>query len=107
MVSPSYKVFEIKNCNKIFISYIIKIPRMLYEYELASKQGASIVRRNLDINLFYLIKINLPPLEEQNKIAEVLSKADEEIELLKRDLEQEKDKKKALMQLLLTGIVRV
>lgn len=107
MVSPSYKVFEIKNCNKIFVSYIIKLPRMLYEYELASEQGASVVRRNLDINLFYLIKLNLPPLQEQNAIAEVLSKADEEIELLQKDLEQEKEKKKALMQLLLTGIVRV
>ena len=37
----------------------------------------------------------------------ILSAADKEIELLRKDLEQEKQKKKALMQLLLTGIVRV
>ena len=36
-----------------------------------------------------------------------LSTADREIELLQQDIEQEKQKKKALMQLLLTGIVRV
>lgn len=52
-------------------------------------------------------KILLPSLEEQTAIAEVLSAADREIELLRQDIEQEKQKKKALMQLLLTGIVRV
>ena len=49
----------------------------------------------------------LPPLGEQTAIAEVLSSSDREIELLRQDIEQEKQKKKALMQLLLTGIVRV
>lgn len=44
---------------------------------------------------------------EQQAIAKVLSAADEEISLLQKDLEQEKMKKKSLMQLLLTGLVRV
>ena len=44
---------------------------------------------------------------EQTAIAEILSAADKEIELLQKDIEQEKLKKKSLMQLLLTGIVRV
>lgn len=51
--------------------------------------------------------ILMPPIEEQAVIAEVLSTADHEIDLLRQDIEQEKQKKKALMQLLLTGIVRV
>ena len=51
--------------------------------------------------------ILMPPIEEQAAIAEVLSTADREIELLQQDIEQEKQKEKALMQLLLTGIVRV
>lgn len=51
--------------------------------------------------------ILMPPIEEQAAIAEVLSTADREIELLQQDIEQEKQKKKALMQLLLTGIMRV
>ena len=50
---------------------------------------------------------NPPSLPEQQAIAAVLSSADEEISLLQRDLEQEKLKKKSLMQLLLTGLVRV
>ena len=51
-------------------------------------------------------KVFIPNLFEQQGIADILSQADQEIELLQKDLEEEKNKKKALMQLLLTGIVR-
>ena len=51
--------------------------------------------------------VYLPPIQEQQGIADILSQADKEIELLQKDLAEEKQKKKALMQLLLTGIVRV
>ena len=44
---------------------------------------------------------------EQTAIVNIFSTADKEIELLQKELEEEKQKKKALMQLLLTGIVRV
>lgn len=54
----------------------------------------------------YRFKIPLDK-KEQKVIADVLSAADEEIFLLQKDLEQEKLKKKSLMQLLLTGLVRV
>ena len=53
------------------------------------------------------VDIFAPEFPEQTAIAEVLSAADREIDLLQQDIEQEKQKKKALMQLLLTGIVRV
>lgn len=56
---------------------------------------------------FGRLRIPNPPIKEQDAIAEVLSTADHEIDLLQQDIEQEKQKKKALMQLLLTGIVRV
>lgn len=45
--------------------------------------------------------------DEKESLSQVLFTADYEIELLRQDIEQEKQKKKALMQLLLTGIVRV
>lgn len=51
--------------------------------------------------------ILVPCIQEQTAIVKILSTADREIELLQKDIEQEKQKKKALMQLLLTGIVRV
>lgn len=56
---------------------------------------------------FGRIRIPYPPVDEQNAIATIFSTSDREIDLLQQDVEQEKQKKKALMQLLLTGIVRV
>ncbi len=53
------------------------------------------------------VKIYHPTLPEQQAIAEVLSAADREISLREQDLEQERQKKKSLMQLLLSGLVRV
>lgn len=52
-------------------------------------------------------KVVVPKLEEQIKISRVLMKADKEIELLQQQREQTDLEKKAMLQLLLTGIVRV
>ncbi len=51
--------------------------------------------------------ISLPPKQEQQKIAEVLTLADKDIELLKNELEALKEQKHGLMQKLLSGEVRV
>ena len=53
------------------------------------------------------LKVKLPPLKEQQKIVQVLTTADKEIELLKKELEALKEQKRGLMQKLLTGEVRV
>lgn len=53
------------------------------------------------------IKILLPAIEEQEKIASVLVNADQETELLEQQLADLKQEKKALMQQLLTGKKRV
>lgn len=53
------------------------------------------------------IKIFLPPLNEQKAIADILCKADEEIELLNKQLDLYTEQEKGLMQNLLTGKVRV
>ena len=52
-------------------------------------------------------EIFLPPLDEQKAIADILCKADEEIELLNKQLDLYTEQKKGLMQNLLTGKVRV
>lgn len=51
--------------------------------------------------------IAIPSKTEQAAIVEILSTADHEIDLLQKSIEAEKQKKKALMQLLLTGKVSV
>ena len=53
------------------------------------------------------IPVKLPTLEEQQKIATVLTNADKEIELLEQQLADLQQEKKALMQVLLTGKKRV
>lgn len=63
---------------------------------------------NITNDTFISSKLYLPlDVEEQKAIADTFIAADREIGLLRQDIEQEKQKKKALMQLLLTGIVRV
>ncbi len=68
-------------------------------------QGST--RFNLSKAEVLKLYIKTPPIEEQKAIAQVLSTADKEIELLEKELELLKLQKKGLMQLLLTGIVRV
>ena len=48
-----------------------------------------------------------PTLPEQKRISEILNAADRDIALTEQELEAWQQKKKALMQLLLTGLVRV
>ena len=63
---------------------------------------------NITNDTFISSKLYLPlDTEEQKTIADVFIAVDREIDLLRQDIEEEKQKKKALMQLLLTGIVRV
>lgn len=53
------------------------------------------------------LEMLVPNVDTQKNTSQILNLVDKEIEILKKDLDQEKQKKKALMQLLLTGIVRV
>jgi type I restriction enzyme S subunit len=53
------------------------------------------------------VKIPLPPLEEQKKIASILTSIEKNIEVKQRKLEQTKSLKKSLMRDLLSGKVRV
>ncbi len=59
------------------------------------------------ISIFSNLVIPVPNIDEQQKIASVLTAADQEIELLEAKLAHLKDEKKALMQQLLTGKRRV
>ena len=56
---------------------------------------------------FEKLSFVFPSLEEQKKIAGLLSAIDEDIENLKKQLELRKQQKKGLMQRLLTGEVRI
>lgn len=65
------------------------------------------VRDSLNFSDLGLIKIKLPSTKEQKSIIQVLSLADLELSIQKAELETIKLQKKGLMQVLLTGKVRV
>lgn len=110
IVSPLYICFEIVGEN-VYLEYMeqyFEAGLMNREIQAFAQEGArNHGLLNIAVDDFFNSKIILPSLEEQQAIAAILSAADKEIQLLRKDLEQEKHKKKALMQLLLTGIVRV
>jgi len=58
-------------------------------------------------NQFEVVRLPLPPLLEQKKIAEILSTWDEAIDQMRRLIDVKKRRKKALMQQLLTGEIRL
>jgi type I restriction enzyme S subunit len=81
--------------------YLLDYKKYIHKYIETGTQG------NLNAQIVKNLRIKLPSLHEQQKIAKVLSTADKEIELLKNELEELKKQKKGLMQRLLTGEVRV
>lgn len=110
IVSPLYICFRIKegSVSGEYLEQYFEAGLMNHEIQAFAQEGArNHGLLNIAVDDFFNSKVLLPSPEEQAAIAEVLSDADREIELLRQDIEQEKQKKKALMQLLLTGIVRV
>lgn len=107
IVSPSYKTFKVVGIDIAFIEPQLRVDRMLNAYKNASTQGASVVRRNLEMELFYDIELLAPDIKEQQEIGHFFSSINKLIVLYQQKLEVEQKRRKALMQLLLTGIVRV
>ena len=97
--------FKVNNsCNNKFIySLLSRESYMKKYYHLANGTG----QKELSENDFFNFTLSVPSLEEQKKIAGLLSVIDEEIENLKKQLELRKQQKKGLMQRLLTGKVRI
>lgn len=104
--SPIYVTFEVNQnvCKEYLANYLMRwdFINAVRKYE----EGTVYERMAVKPEDFLKFEILLPHIAEQSAIAQVLSTADREISLLRQDIEQEKQKKKALMQLLLTGIVR-
>lgn len=72
MVSPAYKIYNLVNCNPIYMSYFIKTEAMKKVLYSATTPGASACRRNVDWKKLYTLTIKMPSIEEQDEIARVL-----------------------------------
>lgn len=106
-ISPVYSIFKPKGIadsdfigrrfvRKDFINAMIKW-----------RQGVMYGQWKIHESDFLKIEVAVPSLEEQRRIGAYFSEIDNLITLYKRKRDEEKQKKKALMQLLFSGIVRV
>lgn len=99
IVSPSYKIFNISNLiDTNYFGNWIKSSKALYEYKISSEQGASIVRRNLNFEMFYEITIDLPENKIQTKIGKLIKCTNEKNQLELNKLLKLQELKKGLMQ---------
>jgi len=74
IVSPSYKVFSIADgYDNQFVAAMLKTYRALYSYMMVSEQGASIVRRNLNMEAFLQLVFKIPSLDKQREIGYAIS----------------------------------
>ncbi|MEZ8600998.1 restriction endonuclease subunit S [Vibrio splendidus] len=96
--------FTVNVVPKWFIEFVSRDD--FYTSNLGLANGGRKARRVNPKDLLQL-KVRLPSLIEQHKIATVLTATDKEIELLEAKLAHFKQEKKALMQQLLTGKRRV
>ena len=90
--------------NNIFILYLIHHPDTL-SYAITTSTGTNHPRTSW--RMLSRFRVPLPPLPEQNKIAEILSIVDGRIQLLKEKKNKLERVKKGLMNDLLTGKKRV
>jgi type I restriction enzyme S subunit len=105
----------------IFGSYLIKIKlkenvhpkylqfffrsRFYWDHILSGHAGSTL--KNINLPVLKATLVILPPIPEQEKIAEILSTVDEKIEIERKRKEKLERIKKSLMDLLLTGKIRV
>lgn len=99
LIRNTYGVFDLT-----FLCHLLGTPQMLSQYR--SLAAGSTVN-NLNKELVGNTVVTIPSITEQRVLGDYLEQLDNLITLHQRKLEEMKRQKKALMQLLLTGIVRV
>ena len=94
-----YMRLNAERLNYQFIAAQLELHHSKLEFDYQSKAHPSVIRK--------AYTLTIPSLDEQKRIAAVLSTADQEISALQQKLDALKQEKKALMQQLLTGKRRV
>lgn len=87
-----------------FISFLLRAEHVR---STIIKQGQGTIRYNLSARRLLEVVLQIPPLDEQKAIAQVLTAADALIAQYEAKLAHLQQQKKALMQQLLTGKIRV
>jgi len=87
-----------------FVPYALKSPNVFWQV-IGRKTGTALKR--ITLNHLKIVKIPIPPLPEQQRITDILSTVDKKLEIERNRKEKLERIKKALMDLLLTGKIRV
>lgn len=99
-----FRLFNMNEISGLYLSYFFRSP-IGRDLIFSLAQGAT--RYNLSKSNFLKMEIKLPEYEEQTRIAQILSDMDAEIETLEKKLAKYKQIKQGLMQVLLTGKIRL
>jgi len=108
VVSSLYIVFRARSINPIYLDLYFESGLFVRELSLVAQEGArNHGLLNIGINDFFEIDVHVPvDLKEQEAIATILTKADDEIEVLQRKKALVEAQKKYLLNNLITGDIR-
>ena len=98
MISPAYKVFELKSIDPYFINAWVKKDSTKNFFLKATTEGASQCRKNIEWDVLLNQEIPVPNKLEQRTIGRFINNIDMIITLHQRKLEHLILKKKALLQ---------
>lgn len=103
IVSPAYTIcIPKKIVDPEFMAFLFKTKPMIHKFYRYS-QGLTSDTWNLKFHHFCEVKAEIPDIETQVEIAQILNTAKQEIDLIKKTLEQYRSQKRGLMQKLITG----
>jgi type I restriction enzyme S subunit len=106
MVSGDYVVFRCHE-DKLDPAFLDHYRRSYRWRKYVETAGIGSVRVRIWFSDLGRMKLRLPPIEEQRRIAEFLECCDNEVSILAQELQLLRVQKRGLMQKLLTGKVRV
>ncbi len=96
-----------ESSDKADSKYIFNVLKSVFIKKQIERTVDGSSHKTVSLKIIRNLDIPFPSIQEQQRIASVLTKADKEIELLEQQLSDLKQEKKALMQQLLTGKRRV
>jgi len=104
VISPDYVAFEPDaTVDHLFLDHLLRSPAMHDKYEAVAEGGNQFgKRRRVYWSVFADLEVALPPIEEQRKIAAILSSVDNTIEKVQASIGQLEVVKKGLLGELLT-----
>lgn len=109
-ISGSYIALRVASPEKLDVNFLDWLSKTPYFYHLTylASYGVHIEKMTFNLRLFLKSEIKIPAnIEEQRRVVEILSTADDEIDTLEKKLTMLEEQKHGLMQKLLTGEVRV